>query len=277
MAQILSGQPVVDSLKQRIVKEVKAHGSPFCLAVIIPTQDPSCLSYLKARTRLCQELGIVVKPFLFDGQETREELIKLVDRLNQDAQVQGIMIDRPFPAGMDEGDICSHIDYRKDIDGCSLVSSDKLMNGQPCLIPSTAVGIVEILKYYKIPLKDHKVTIVNQSRTVGLPLKELLTKAQAKVTICHEKTKDIPTKCKNADVVVVAIGVPHYFDKKYFTAKSIVIDVGINYDNKGELCGDVATESYQLVQAYTPVPGGVGPVTTVCLLTNLLNGVKLKG
>ncbi|MDD2434254.1 MAG: bifunctional 5,10-methylenetetrahydrofolate dehydrogenase/5,10-methenyltetrahydrofolate cyclohydrolase [Bacilli bacterium] len=272
MAKILMGDKVVESLKKDIVKEIKALKTKLTLAIIIPMPDPANASYLRSRVRLCNELGIELKTYPFDGKESSQELIELIEKLNQDASINGIMIDTPFPKHLNPSEICYHIDYKKDVDGSSPISNGKSLQGEWSLIPSTAEGVVELLKYYKIPLAQQKITIVNRSRTVGLPLFNVLTYLDATVTVCHNKTKDVVSACQVADIVVVAIGNAHYFDKKYFNQNSVVIDVGINYVNG--ICGDVDDSAYEVVKAYSPVPNGVGPVTTICLITNLVKGAK---
>lgn len=275
MARILYGDVVVCKIKEQIKEDIRRLNTPLCLAVIIPMSSPANESYLRARKKLCEELGVRLKTFVFDGNEDADDLIRLVERLNADDEVQGVMIDTPFPEKLNAPEICGRIDYRKDVDGCSYVSDGRALQGEWSLVPSTAEGVYELLRYYGISLAGAKMTIVNSSRTVGLPLFNLAIRAGATATMCHKQTRDLVGACQNADIAVIAVGKAFYFDEKYFNKDSVVIDVGINCENNA-ICGDADRKIYSLVKAYSPVPKGVGPVTTVCLLKNLVKAAQAR-
>ncbi|MDD3383377.1 MAG: bifunctional 5,10-methylenetetrahydrofolate dehydrogenase/5,10-methenyltetrahydrofolate cyclohydrolase [Bacilli bacterium] len=275
MVKILDGKKLSLTLKEELKSKFDSIKQHLKLAIIMPICDDASIAYLNSRERLCKEFNIELCVYKFDGNETTEELVELVKKLNLDDSIQGIMIDRPFPKQVNEDKVYEFLDYRKDIDGCSLISCGKLFQAQDCLVSSTAVGVMTLLKYYNIDLVGKNVVIVNRSKIVGIPLMHLLLKENSTVTICHSKTKNLARICSKADIIITAIGKAKYFTKEYVNAKTTIIDVGINYDENNKICGDVDQEVYEIVDSYSPVPGGVGPVTNIALLLNLLKTFEI--
>ncbi|MCK9198804.1 MAG: bifunctional 5,10-methylenetetrahydrofolate dehydrogenase/5,10-methenyltetrahydrofolate cyclohydrolase [Bacilli bacterium] len=275
MVKILDGKKLSIILKEELKEKFSRIKTQLKLAIIMPICDDASIAYLNSRERLCKEFGIELLVHKFDGSETTKELVDLVKKLNIDDSIQGIMIDRPFPKQVNEDKVYEVLDYRKDIDGCSLISCGKLFQNQNCLVSSTAVGVMTLIKHYNINLVGKNVVIVNRSKIVGIPLMHLLLKENSTVTICHSKTQDLASICSKADIVITAIGKAKYFTKKYVNPNTIIIDVGINYDENNKMCGDVDQEVYEIVDSYSPVPGGVGPVTNIALLLNLLKTFEI--
>ena len=275
MVKILDGKKLSIILKEELKEKFSRIKAQLRLAIIMPICDDASMAYLNSRERLCKEFGIELLVYKFDGSETTKELVDLVKKLNMDDSIQGIMIDRPFPKQVNEDKVYEVLDYRKDIDGCSLISCGKLFQNQNCLVSSTAVGVMTLIKHYNINLVGKNVVIVNRSKIVGIPLMHLLLKENSTVTICHSKTQDLASICSKADIVITAIGKAKYFTKKYVNPNTIIIDVGINYDENNKICGDVDQEVYEIVDSYSPVPGGVGPVTNIALLLNLLKTFEI--
>lgn len=275
MVKILDGKKLSIILKEELKEKFSRIKAQLRLAIIMPICDDASMAYLNSRERLCKEFGIELLVYKFDGNETTKELVDLVEKLNMDNSIQGIMIDRPFPKQVNEDKVYEVLDYHKDIDGCSLISCGKLFQNQNCLVSSTAVGVMTLLKHYNINLVGKNVVIVNRSKIVGIPLMHLLLKENSTVTICHSKTQDLASICSKADIVITAIGKAKYFTKEYVSPNTIIIDVGINYDENNKICGDVDQEVYEIVDSYSPVPGGVGPVTNIALLLNLLKTFEI--
>ncbi len=268
----LLGKKIVEELKAKIKEKVG--DNRFTLAIIAPTNDKASLSYVNTREKLCSSVGVDMKAFVYDGKITENEIIELIDKLNKDKTINGIMVDRPLANHIDEEKVFKTIDINKDIDGCSLLNAQKLARSEECMVPSTALAVETMLDYYKINVKNKEIVIVNDSISVGKPLRQLLTNKGAKVCVCDETTKNVKEQTQKADIVITAIGKANYFDASFFNKNATVIDVGINFDENGNLCGDVKKEVEESVLNITPVPGGVGPITNVMLLVNLLKGQK---
>ncbi len=272
MENRLLGKPVVANLKKVIKDKIKESNKQHSIAFILPTKNEASLSYLKSCQKVCDDVGVTLLVHSFDGSETEEELMQLVSKLNVADDIDGIMIDRPFPKGINETNVYSCISPHKDIDGCSPLSSGLLFQNQKSIAPSTAEAVIDLLDYYGVELQGKQVVIVNRSKIVGLPLALLLLHRNATVCICHTKTQDLKKECSRADIVVTAIGQPHFFTPDYFNPTAIIVDIGISFNQDGALCGDVSLPAQQSVQAYTPVPGGIGPITSVILIKNMLKG-----
>ena len=180
------------------------------------------------------------------------------------------MIDRPFPKHVDEAKVFAALDPKKDVDGCTIQNAGLLFQNKRCLVPSTAKAVLELMKYYEIPLQGKRVVVVGRSKTVGAPVAQLLINQNATVTTCHSRTVDLPNECKKAEVLVVAIGKREFITQEYLNKDCVVVDVGIHYDEEGKMCGDVARSTYTYLETYSPVPKGVGPLTNIALMQNLL-------
>lgn len=279
MADVLKGSVVAKEIKEKIKRDVeelsKVNRVP-TLAIVRLGNNPSDISYEKSIIKNCNSVGIDAKVYELELNTTTERLVELIEELNSDSSISGILVFRPLPKHIDEEIIRNTISVKKDIDCMHPWNLEKIFEGDISgFAPCTPKAAMEIIKYYGIPLEGKNVVIVNRSMVVGKPLTMMLLKENATVTICHSKTKDLHTLTNNADIVVVALGTARFFDEKYFNEKSIVIDVGVSEDKNGNISGDVDYEKVEpIVDKITPVPGGVGSVTTSILLSHVVYACK---
>lgn len=275
----LKGSVVAKEIKEKIKRDVeelsKVNRVP-TLAIVRLGNNPSDISYEKSIIKNCNSVGIDAKVYELELNTTTERLVELIEELNSDSSISGILVFRPLPKHIDEEIIRNTISVKKDIDCMHPWNLEKIFEGDISgFAPCTPKAAMEIIKYYGIPLEGKNVVIVNRSMVVGKPLTMMLLKENATVTICHSKTKDLHTLTNNADIVVVALGTARFFDEKYFNEKSIVIDVGVSEDKNGNISGDVDYEKVEpIVDKITPVPGGVGSVTTSILLSHVVYACK---
>lgn len=246
------------------------------LAIILPTKDSASQSYLIGRQKVATATGMEVQVHRFDKIPTQKEIIDLIHQLNEDNNVDGIMVDRPFPKNINEAEVNNAIHYLKDVEGVTTMNIGLLCQKQPCHVPPTAAACLYILKRYDISLTGKNVVILGRSPSVGKPLIQGLLHENATVTICHSYTQKLPKITQNADVLIVAIGKSEFINEDYLDAKQVVIDVGIHYNSEGKLIGDVNEEAKQKVTCATPTPGGVGPVTNYMLFMNLVSAYKWR-
>jgi methylenetetrahydrofolate dehydrogenase (NADP+)/methenyltetrahydrofolate cyclohydrolase len=278
---LLKGKPVADRIREGIVKTVeerKANRQSLPkLAVLRVGERPDDIAYESRILKNCMELGIEAEVTLVDNNINMVNFLKTLQRLNDDPEIHGILVFRPLPAQLDMDTVSRSIRPEKDVDCMSPVNAEKIFIGDPSGIPPcTPEAVIEILKYYGYELAGKNVAVINRSMVLGRPLSMLFLAENATVTICHSKTKDLPKVTAGADVVVTGAGRAKFFGKEYFTEDSVVIDVGINLDN-GSLCGDVDFEAVSdSVSAITPVPGGVGAVTSMLLLSHVIKAMKLQ-
>ncbi len=268
MSTILSGKEVVKSLKEKIKEKLNKLNSVPKLGIYLKTDDDPARVYSNSIVKKAKKVGIDAQIIEVDPNITHEDFEKLYK--DTEGSFDGVIFQRPFPKNVDINLINNIIDPKKDIDSVSSYNLGKIIQSNNIIAPATAVAVIDILKYYDIPLKGANVAIIGRSVSVGRPLVMLLLQEHVTPTVCHTKTKDIPSITKNADIVVVSAGRPKLLTKEYFTTESIVIDVGINV-LEGKIVGDVDFDDVvDSVKAITPVPGGVGTVTTYRLLLNLL-------
>ena len=269
---VLDGKIAAENLLLEIKEKVEKYqelGQKLKLCVLQLVNDDASKSYLKGRMKMCEKVGVDLD--VYDCSSCSEdEVIELVLRLNKDNSVTGIMIDRPFPKHIDEAKVFASLDPKKDVDGCTIQNAGLLFQNKKCLVPSTAKAVLELMKYYSIPLQGKRIVVVGRSKTVGAPVAQLLINQNATVTTCHSRTVDLPSECKKAEVLVVAIGKREFITQEYLNKDCVVVDVGIHYDEQGKMCGDVSRETYDFLETYSPVPRGVGPLTNVALMQNLL-------
>ena len=272
---ILNGKVVADSIKQRLKEEVDvavANGlrRP-CLAIISVGDDPASQVYIRNKRKAAEEVGVKVLHYTFKGgKEIVRELVNTIKSFNDDPKVDGIMVQLPVPSFIDERALIDMIDPAKDVDGLATTNIGRLRSGQDCLKPCTAQGIIDLCKYYNIELDGKDVTIIGRSNIVGKPLADLMMAEGATVTQCHSRTRFLADYTLRADIVVSAVGKPKFLSDEYFGGGQVIIDVGINRDENGKLCGDVDAldpEDYSI----TPVPGGVGPMTVAELMANVID------
>ena len=269
----LDGKIAATSIKEQLKKEFASLSKRVCLA-IVHYDDPASASYLKGRLKIAEELGVEIKIFNVDEKQTTEDLISLVLDLNNDANIDGIMVDRPLPKQFDENKIINSIISTKDVDGYTSLNLGNLVSNQSCLPSCTPGGALRLLEYYDIDLSGKDALVIGRSVNVGKPLSLMLLNKNATVTISHSKTVDLKEKCKTADIIFLALGRSNFLKKEDITDNTIIVDIGINFDENGKMCGDASKECYEIAASYTPVPGGVGVMTNVVLMENLLKAAK---
>lgn len=275
MADILKGNVVAQSIKDDMAKrieELSKKGKYPKLAIVRLGEDPSDVSYEKSIIKNCDKLDIKWEVFQRETSMTTEELVALLEELNNNDEISGILVFRPLPKHIDEETIRNAISPLKDVDCMNPLNLEKIFEGDLSgFAPGTPKAAMEILKYNNIDLEGKNVVVVNRSMVVGKPLAMMLLKENATVTICHSRTKNLEEITKNADVVIPALGRPKHFGMEYFNEDSIIIDVGVSVTDDGKLSGDIDFDSVsENIGAITPVPGGVGSVTTTILLNQVV-------
>lgn len=280
MAEILDGRMVAKKIRQGLkseVEDLKANGINPKLAVIMVGEDPSSKIYVKNKSIACNEVGIEYEEFLLSETTTMEELLDLIDKLNKDATIHGILLQSPIPKGLDINEAFRAIDPKKDVDGFNPFNVGKLCLGQDTFVSCTPFGIIKLLGEYNIEIEGNNAVVVGRSNIVGKPMMQCLLNKNATVTVCHSKTKDLKEVTKEADILVVAIGRANFIKKDMVKENAVVIDVGINRGENGKLCGDVDFEEVSKVASYiTPVPGGVGPMTIAMLMNNIVKAARAQ-
>lgn len=279
MTDILKGGPVAKAIKEKIKVEVDALKEKNIiptLGIIRMGNRPDDISYEKGVIRNCESVGIQARVFEVPADTPMNEFADLLKKVNDDDSVHGILMFRPLPKHIDYEAVKSLIDPRKDIDCMSPINLEKVFEGElDGFVPCTPKAVIEVLKYYDVPLIGANVAIINRSMVVGRPLSMMFLGESSTVTICHSKTKNLPTVTANSDIVVAAVGKARMLGKEYFSDNSIVIDVGINDAGEGKICGDVNYDSIvEDVKAITPVPGGIGSVTSAILLRHVIIACK---
>lgn len=274
MSKIINGKKLRDEIIEELKKEVKHYMIKPCLAVIQIGDDPASNTYIKAKEKACDEIGIYFKHIKFDETAKEVEVINKILELNNDEYVHGILLQLPLPEGFNADKLINYIARNKDVDGLTDINLGKLYNNKPCLISCTPLGIMKLLENEKIDIEGKKVTIVGRSSLVGKPLLGLMLNNNATVTICHSKTVNLSSHTKNADILIVAVGKKHFIKENMVKNDAIIIDVGINKED-GKLYGDVDFNAVkEKVSKITPVPGGVGPMTVAMLMKNVITAYQ---
>lgn len=280
MSQIIDGKRISLELKDELkdtVARYKEQGTEITLAVIQVGNDPASSVYVGNKKKACAYIGIESLSYELEESTTEEELISLIERLNQDKKVNGILVQLPLPKHIDEDRIIKTIDPGKDVDGFHPASVGALSIGQKGFVSCTPAGIIELLKRSNIQIEGKECVVLGRSNIVGKPMAMLLLRENGTVTICHSKTKDLKAVTKRADILIVAIGKPKFIDSEYVKEGAVVVDVGIHRNENNKLCGDVDFDSVKDVASFiTPVPGGVGPMTIAMLMKNCVETVSLK-
>ena len=278
MAEIISGKVISAAVKERIaaeVAELKAKGVTPGLAVIIVGTDPASQVYVGSKERTCIELGMYSEKYELPESTTNEELLALVERLNKNDKIHGILCQLPLPRHLDEKAVIDAIDPTKDVDAFHVQNVGKIMIGDYDFLPCTPAGIMEMLKFSNIDPAGKHCVVIGRSNIVGKPMAMLMLHANATVTICHSKTQNLKEICREADILVAAVGRAKFVTADMVKEGAVVIDVGMNRDENGKLCGDVDYQNVEpLCSAITPVPGGVGPMTIAMLMQNTLTSAK---
>lgn len=278
MAEIISGKVISAAVKERIAAEVsqlKAQGLTPGLAVIIVGTDPASQVYVGSKERTCIELGMYSEKYELPENTTEEELLALVERLNQDDKIHGILCQLPLPKHLNEKAVIDAIDPKKDVDAFHVQNVGKIMIGDYDFLPCTPAGIMEMLKYSNIDPAGKHCVVIGRSNIVGKPMAMLMLHSNATVTICHSKTQNLKEICREADILVAAVGRAKFVTADMVKKGAVVVDVGMNRDENGKLCGDVDYAAVEpICSAITPVPGGVGPMTIAMLMQNTLTSAK---
>lgn len=280
MAKIIDGKQISLDIKNELKKKVakyKEQGIEITLAVVKVGNDPASAVYVRNKEKACEYVGINSKTLALPEETTEEELLNVVKELNEDKNVNGILVQLPLPKHIDESKVLLTIDSTKDVDGFHLVNVGKMVIGEDTFLPCTPAGIIEMIKRTDIDIEGKECVVIGRSNIVGKPMAMLMLKENATVTIAHSRTKDLKEVTKRADIIVAAIGKAKFVTADYVKEGAVVIDVGMDRDENGKLCGDVDFESVSKVaSAITPVPGGVGPMTVTMLLVNCLRSVELN-
>lgn len=279
MAQLIDGkkisQEIKDELKEKVA-EYKAKGIEIALAVIQVGQDPASTVYVGNKKKACEYIGIKSVAYELPEETTEEELLTIIDKLNKDDAIHGILVQLPVPKQINEDHIIQAIDPKKDVDGFHPQSVGALSIGQPGFVSCTPAGIIQLLKRSNISIEGKECVVIGRSNIVGKPMSLLLLRENGTVTICHSRTQNIKEVTKRADILVVAIGKPKMIDASYVKEGAVVIDVGIHRDENNKLCGDVDFASVEpIASAITPVPGGVGPMTIAMLMNNCVESASM--
>lgn len=280
MAELIDGKAVAAQIRAQIAQEVlklqEDQGVTPGLAVVLAGDDPASRTYVRNKEKACEEVGIYSEKYLLSADTTQEQLMDLVRRLNEKEDIDGILVQLPLPEGLDDKPIVEAIRPDKDVDAFHPVNVGEIMIGNYRFLPCTPAGIIELLKSKNIVIEGKNCVVIGRSNIVGKPVAMLLLHQNGTVTICHSKTKDLKEICRGADILVSAVGKAKFVTADMVKPGAAVIDVGMNRDENGKLCGDVDFESVEPVASYlTPVPGGVGPMTIAMLLKNTLTAAKI--
>lgn len=275
MAKLIDGKQISAQVKDECREWVAREGLDVTLAVIQVGNDPASTVYVGNKKKACEYIGIHSLAYELPEETTEAELLALVEKLNEDDNVHGILVQLPLPPHIDEDKVIGAISPKKDVDGFHPQSVGALSIGQPGFVSCTPAGIIQLLKRSGIPIDGRECVIVGRSNIVGKPMAMLMLRENATVTVCHSHTKDLKEVTRRADILIVAIGRPRFITREYVKEGAVVIDVGIHRNENNKLCGDVDFEDVEPVaSAITPVPGGVGPMTIAMLMNNC---VEAKG
>lgn len=280
MAIIIDGKKVSAQVKEQVrieTEELVKKGIKPGLAVIIVGDDPASRVYVNNKKKACEKVGFLSKEFALPATTTQEELLALVNELNEDKEINGILCQLPLPKGLDEKAVIEAISPLKDVDAFHASNVGKIMIGDYDFLPCTPAGVMEMLHSYNIPVEGKECVVIGRSNIVGKPMAMLLLHENGTVTITHSRTKNLKEVTKRADILVAAIGKPKFVTADMVKEGAVVIDVGMDRDENGKLCGDVDFENVkEKCSAITPVPGGVGPMTIAVLMKNTLKACKIQ-
>lgn len=274
---IIDGKKIAQQVRNEVkeeVEELKKKGITPGLAVVLVGENPASLVYVRQKEKACEEVGIVSYKYTLPEDTTEEKLLSVVDELNNEERIHGILVQLPLPKHLDEKRVIEKISPEKDVDGFHPLNMGRLFVGEPSFVPCTPRGVIELIERSGFEIKGKKAVIVGRSNIVGKPVAVLLLMRHATITVCHTRTKDLASETREADILIVAAGRPKMITGDMVKEGVIVIDVGINRVD-GKLVGDVDFDSVSLkAGAITPVPGGVGPMTVAMLMKNTLEATK---
>lgn len=280
MAELISGKEVSAKVKAQIHEEtlaVKEKGVTPGLAVVIVGNDPASRVYVNSKKKACAEVGFESFEYALPEETTQEELLGLVEKLNRDSKVNGILVQLPLPKQIDENAVINAINPEKDVDAFHPFNVGKIMIGDFAYLPCTPAGVMELIDSTGVEISGKSCVVIGRSNIVGKPMAMLLLHRSGTVTICHSKTKNLAEICKGADILVAAVGKAKFVTADMVKDGVVIIDVGMNRLENGKLCGDVDFENVEKKASYiTPVPGGVGPMTIAMLMRNTLTAAKMQ-
>lgn len=280
MAKIIDGKAVSQFVKDEVKKEVSAlreKGVSVGLAVIIVGNDPASRTYVNNKKKACEATGIISEEYALPEDTTMDELLALIKELNAKKSINGILCQLPLPKHLDEKAVIENIDPIKDVDAFHAVNTGHIMIGDYSFLPCTPAGIMEMLKYYNIEIEGKECVVIGRSNIVGKPMAMLLLQKNGTVTICHSRTKNLKEVTSRADILVAAVGIPYFVTADMVKDGAVVIDVGMDRNKEGKLCGDVDFAEVEKKASYiTPVPGGVGPMTIATLMKNTVTAAKIQ-
>ena len=278
MPKIIDGKAISAAVKENAASEVaslKEQGIEVTLAVIIVGEDPASKVYVNNKKKACEQLGIISREYALPDTTTMDELLALIDELNNDKAVNGILCQMPLPNGLNGKLVTDAIDPAKDVDAFHPVNVGKIMIGDYDFLPCTPAGVMELIKSTGVETRGKRAVVIGRSDIVGKPMAMLLLHADATVTICHSRTENLKEICREADILVAAVGRANFVTADMVKEGAVVIDVGMNRPEGGKLCGDVAFDEVAVkCSAITPVPGGVGPMTIAMLMKNTITAAK---
>lgn len=280
MAKIIDGKVVSQFVKDEVKKEVSALGEKGVsvgLAVIIVGNDPASRTYVNNKKKACEATGIISEEYALPEDTTMDELLALIKELNAKKSINGILCQLPLPKHLDEKVVIENIDPIKDVDAFHAVNTGHIMIGDYSFLPCTPAGIMEMLKYYNIEIEGKECVVIGRSNIVGKPMAMLLLQKNGTVTVCHSRTKNLKEVTSRADILVAAVGIPYFVTADMVKDGAVVIDVGMDRNKEGKLCGDVDFAEVEKKASYiTPVPGGVGPMTIATLMKNTVTAAKIQ-
>ncbi|MEE1102295.1 MAG: bifunctional methylenetetrahydrofolate dehydrogenase/methenyltetrahydrofolate cyclohydrolase FolD [Agathobacter sp.] len=279
MANLIDGKKISQDIKDELkakVEKLKSEGTVCSLAVIQVGNDPASSVYVNNKKKACAYIGIESVAYELPEETTEAELLGIIEKLNNDSKINGILCQLPLPKHIDEDKVINAISPKKDVDGFHPQSVGSLVIGQPGFVSCTPAGIIELLKRSNVEIEGKHCVVIGRSNIVGKPMALLMLRENATVTVCHSRTKDIKSICKQADILIVAVGKKEFVTADFVKEGAVVIDVGIHRDENNKLKGDVLFDEVKDVASYiTPVPGGVGPMTIAMLMNNCVEALSL--
>lgn len=280
MAVRIDGKAVAEKIKAQVAEEVaalKAQGICPGMAVVLVGDDPASKIYVNNKKKACAQTGIYSEEHVLPAETTQEELLALIAKLNADEKIHGILVQSPLPKHLDEKLVVEHIDPNKDVDAFHAYNVGKIMIGDFAFLPCTPAGVIELIRSTGVEISGKNCVVVGRSNIVGKPMAMLLLHNNGTVTICHSNTKNLAEICRTADILVAAVGKAKFITADMVKPGAVVIDVGMDRDENGKLCGDVDYDAVEPVASYiTPVPGGVGPMTIAMLMKNAVSAAKIQ-
>lgn len=278
MAKLIDGKAISAALREQIKQETRLlaeQGITPGLAVVIVGEDPASQVYVRNKEKACEEVGFYSEKYALPAQTTQEELLALVEKLNHKPDIDGILVQLPLPSHLDEKAVIAAISPDKDVDAFHAVNVGRIMQGEYRFLPCTPAGIMELIHAAGVAVEGKECVVIGRSNIVGKPMAMLLLHENGTVTICHSRTKNLPEVARRADILVAAVGKAGFVTADMVKPGAVVIDVGMNRNEQGKLCGDVDFAAVsEIAGAITPVPGGVGPMTITMLLKNTLAAAR---